>query len=231
MLHLTSLLRGLPQEQPGQADHSPEQWPSDGSNQQLDSDRHAFAQPLSNHLNTPLVVHAPSRHQRRLLQDPAAVATLHSFQQVLGHTRGVVVDSAPSLPHPDIWTRGVLSAALQKPASTIEATHPWAMHPLRGLTAAYLRSKPVRQRMEEIQQGWLHELPRSPQLYLYSKADALIPPHHVRFFMRLQREYGSEVSSKCWQDSQHCEHMRAHPQEYMKVVKDFMHSCLTPAGV
>lgn len=73
----------------------------------------------------------------------------------------------------------------------------------------------------QIWQAWDTVAPRSPQLFLYSSADALIPPEQVQRFQKLQTARGVNVCSRMWSDSAHCEHYRVHPDEYITEVKKF----------
>ena len=72
--------------------------------------------------------------------------------------------------------------------------------------------------------AWESVAPVSPQLYLYSTADALIPPEEVQKFQKLQAGRDVEIHSKMWTDSAHCEHYRVHPDEYITELKTFAKS-------
>ena len=76
----------------------------------------------------------------------------------------------------------------------------------------------------QIWSAWETVAPVSPQLYLYSSADALIPPEEVQKFQKLQAGRDIEVHSKMWTDSAHCEHYRVHPDEYIMELKTFAKS-------
>lgn len=73
----------------------------------------------------------------------------------------------------------------------------------------------------QIWQAWETVAPTSPQLYLYSSADALIPPREVQNFQKLQASRGVDIHQKMWTDSAHCEHYRLHPDEYITELMDF----------
>ena len=47
-------------------------------------------------------------------------------------------------------------------------------------------------------QAWQTVAPRAKQLYLYSDADALIPPSEVHRFMALQVRSASELANCCF---------------------------------
>ncbi len=63
-----------------------------------------------------------------------------------------------------------------------------------------------------------------PQLYLHSKRDTVCPPETVREVMDSQRAVGREVTSHCWQDSEHVRHFSKHPEEYTKTIADFINT-------
>jgi len=60
------------------------------------------------------------------------------------------------------------------------------------------------------------------QLFLYSKADALIPYHDIETFIHQQKARGIDVTTKRWTDSGHCLHYRQHPDEYVQAIKVFI---------
>ena len=77
----------------------------------------------------------------------------------------------------------------------------------------------------QIWQAWGSTAPVCPQLYLYSSADALIPPSEVQKFQKSQQARGVKIRSRMWEDSAHCEHYRIHPDEYVDQLQQFVHSC------
>ncbi|XP_045114707.1 transmembrane protein 53-B-like isoform X3 [Portunus trituberculatus] len=72
---------------------------------------------------------------------------------------------------------------------------------------------------------------RSPQLFLYSRADKLISFQDVELFMSERQRVGVPVVAKCWPDSPHVQHYRVYPEEYREVVYSFLTQCLSQEGV
>ncbi|KAL4419348.1 hypothetical protein ABPG77_001575 [Micractinium sp. CCAP 211/92] len=159
------------------------------------------------------------------VRDPASLAVLSAFRQVLKNTQGIVIDSAPSQANVHIWSRGLLSAALAEPAAGIEEAHPLLLRLSRRLAERYLMIPAVAQRLREVRHAWQYAVPPCPQLYLYSRADALIPHHHIEQFMEQEAAHGIPVHHHCWDDTPHCEHFRKHPEQYRSLVRSFMEHC------
>lgn len=64
------------------------------------------------------------------------------------------------------------------------------------------------------------------QLVLYSKADGFAPYVDIDDFIKVRRSLGVHVVAQCWETSRHVNHYREHPEEYLKLVNDFVHDCL-----
>ena len=78
----------------------------------------------------------------------------------------------------------------------------------------------------QVWHAWQWDVPPCPQLYLYSRADALIPAAQVDLFMEQQAAHGAPVHHHCWDDSPHCEHYRVHREQYRSIVASFeQHAC------
>eukprot|EP00887_Chlorella_sp_A99_P002247 scaffold10.g2247.t1 len=167
-----------------------------------------------------------AQHAHPLLRDARAARPLAAMRAVLGAARGMVVDSAPPLFQPSIFSRGLLSAMLGADAHGIEERYPVALRTARALTDRYFQVSKVARRMKEVRQAWQSEVPPCPQLYLYSRADPLIPPQHVELFMAQQEARGVEVHAHAWTDSGHCDHLRRHPLQYRQLLLSFTeHVC------
>ena len=67
---------------------------------------------------------------------------------------------------------------------------------------------------------------RCPQLYLYSKADALVSYKSVESIIAYRKSLGVHVESVCWDDSQHVRHLPTHRESYIKRCYDFMDFCV-----
>ncbi len=102
----------------------------------------------------------------------------------------------------------------------------------------------------QLWQRWQDSSPLAPQLYLYSSADALIPPDRIKAFMasqvrrlphllplrptgahhptylHMQAERGVEIHQHDFRDSPHVEHLRWHPAQYSAALDDFMRGLL-----
>ncbi|KAI3431345.1 hypothetical protein D9Q98_004403 [Chlorella vulgaris] len=155
---------------------------------------------------------------------------LSGFKQVLHHTQGIVLDSAPSQATAHIWSRGVLAAVLAQPVQEVEESHPMLLRNLHSLAERYFMLPQVARRMREVRHAWQHHVPPCPQLYLYSKSDALIPYQHIELFMEQQEAHGVCVHHHRWDDTAHCEHMRKHPEQYRSLVRSFSEHCLHGQG-
>lgn len=73
--------------------------------------------------------------------------------------------------------------------------------------------------------GWREASP-SPRLYLYSHADAIIPSADVEAAIAADRARGLDVSTVCFEASDHVAHYRAHPEEYARACTQFVNRCL-----
>ncbi|CAB3407156.1 unnamed protein product [Caenorhabditis bovis] len=65
------------------------------------------------------------------------------------------------------------------------------------------------------------DLPRD-QLYLYSTADKMIKAKHVEKFVGKQMEKGANITSINFEDSEHVQHYRAHPEKYREACLNFV---------
>ena len=150
--------------------------------------------------------------------------------RVLDRLSAVIVDSAPSHATPDIWARGSVSAAFNKPAYGIEIEYPTSIQIAYKAAERYLALPSISRHLREIRAAWSHLPPTVPQLYLYSSADVLVPSPHVEGFMTQQAYRGVSVAHHCWDDSGHCEHLSYHPEQYRRIVHSFMERSLTDIG-
>ncbi|UJR09153.1 hypothetical protein I4U23_013401 [Adineta vaga] len=70
---------------------------------------------------------------------------------------------------------------------------------------------------------FLNETPKDiQQCYIYSDSDRLIPHHVIEQFMNKQKERGVQVTSHQFVDSGHVNHFRLYPNEYGKLVLNFI---------
>ncbi|XP_070563310.1 transmembrane protein 53-like [Ptychodera flava] len=79
-------------------------------------------------------------------------------------------------------------------------------------------------------QGYMYALEndkgRYPQMFLYSKADAVIPYSEVEKFAERRRVLGVPVRQMCWDDSAHCTLLVQHREEYINQCVQFVNDCL-----
>eukprot|EP00803_Ostreobium_quekettii_P006032 evm.model.scf_480EXC.1 EVM.evm.TU.scf_480EXC.1 scf_480EXC:410-4263(+) len=69
-------------------------------------------------------------------------------------------------------------------------------------------------------------LVKGPALFLYSEADPFVDGERVRDLAMGLRLHGREVWEHAWKGSTHVAISRDHPEEYTKIVKEFLrHAC------
>lgn len=62
-----------------------------------------------------------------------------------------------------------------------------------------------------------------PQLYVYSKNDDLSDYDYIEMLIQNRRSIQrSPVLTQCWEVSEHCAHLREHPQDYKLAIEDFI---------
>uniref|UniRef100_V5H9D0 Uncharacterized protein n=2 Tax=Ixodes ricinus TaxID=34613 RepID=V5H9D0_IXORI len=72
----------------------------------------------------------------------------------------------------------------------------------------------------------LEEQPLCPQLFLYSKKDAVCSHDSIAAFAEARRARGVPVEEVVWEDSPHVQHFVLNRQRYVGSVVDFMKRCL-----
>ena len=65
-----------------------------------------------------------------------------------------------------------------------------------------------------------------PELFLFCKTDPLVPDKDVWVFIDAHKKKNIKVFSKCWDVSSHVQHYKNYPDEYLKLVSDFIDYCL-----
>jgi Eukaryotic protein of unknown function (DUF829) len=142
---------------------------------------------------------------------------------------GVVFDSSPAAVTADVSSRALVAAILGRPAEGIERTKRGTVRSVTLAVDGYLRLPFVRGPLLGTESAWTDEAgvaPRCPQLYLFSDRDALVDPAVIERFMAGQVALGRDVRSVRWHDSEHVDHMRAHPEEYAAAVRSFVDTVL-----
>ncbi|TMS35623.1 hypothetical protein L596_002986 [Steinernema carpocapsae] len=76
----------------------------------------------------------------------------------------------------------------------------------------------------------LTDLPQN-LLFLYSKNDEICTSVSIEEFMAAAKERrpSLRIESKCWFNSPHCQHLRAHPEEYSQLCRRFLSDCIREA--
>lgn len=64
----------------------------------------------------------------------------------------------------------------------------------------------------------------APALFFFCNNDALCDPEALEEMLEQWDKLGISVTSKKWVESIHAGHLRAHPQEYMSILKNFLNS-------
>lgn len=62
----------------------------------------------------------------------------------------------------------------------------------------------------------------TPQLYLYSTVDAIIPVGDVESHIAAQRKRGVPITAVDFGDSAHCEHYKQYPDKYVALLQEFV---------
>lgn len=68
---------------------------------------------------------------------------------------------------------------------------------------------------------------RTPRLYLYSKADALIPVKDVQGHIQVVEAAGMDVKSEMFEKSSHVQHIREDPKRYWSAVTSLWEAACT----
>ncbi|KAK0192650.1 hypothetical protein F5146DRAFT_1136476 [Armillaria mellea] len=76
---------------------------------------------------------------------------------------------------------------------------------------------------------WVDE--RTPRLYVYSRADDMVPWDQVQQHAERTRGLGWDVRTEVFEDSPHVAHARAYPERYWHAVKSLWNDALVAAHV
>ncbi|KAJ3432495.1 hypothetical protein M0812_21436 [Anaeramoeba flamelloides] len=136
------------------------------------------------------------------------------------HIRGIVFDSAPTPPTPDVFARGFSDSFLKSNWLMRKSSHLTAKMALKSFSWVLQNNA---RRIAKAMRG--EHLVRCPQLYLYSPKDKLMHLPFLHAFMDSQRKLGIDVHQKVWDDSDHVQHYRVHPHEYKNKIKSFLSAC------
>jgi len=180
---------------------------------------HGGRRPLLFHVfsNNGLYFYANMLHQ---------VAQNKRYEQVLHSTLGCIFDSTPSHLSVDIFAKGfggALLGALGITHNGRPAYDHWLVYPL--IRAFFYAPSFCRKNLVTLLDAYTYFQPKCPHLFLYSKADELIPHTDVEQAIQLTTNMDIPTKERCWEDSPHVAHFRLHPDEYSGLVRDFLHDC------
>lgn len=68
---------------------------------------------------------------------------------------------------------------------------------------------------------------RTPRLYIYSKADELIPGAETEIHAQAAKDMGRNVKTLVFEDTPHVNHARTHPEEYWGAVQSLWQEAVT----
>lgn len=109
--------------------------------------------------------------------------------------------------------------------SNVKITYNWgAINSVFAWLWSYHFLRPsVRSVSEELKKlsATIHP-PKAPQLYLWSSADTLTEASHILGTIEMQKRQGICCHSHDFQVSNHVSHFKQFPDEYLKLVKDFV---------
>jgi pimeloyl-ACP methyl ester carboxylesterase len=97
---------------------------------------------------------------------------------------------------------------------------------LEKFFSIFLQLPLIRKRLAEVTTILAEKQPASPQLYIYSTADKVIPVRYVESFIEKQKQQGRSVWSKNMEHSPHVDHFRANPAEYTQHLREFLEKCV-----
>mmetsp|Transcript_6025 Transcript_6025/g.18159 ORF Transcript_6025/g.18159 Transcript_6025/m.18159 type:complete len:330 (-) Transcript_6025:126-1115(-) len=131
---------------------------------------------------------------------------------------GVIFDSGPSM----IFPADVAKALYMMCPNVSKKVWNMVANSFFSVTQARRNFSVAEEALKKLQ------LPKAPQLYMYSLDDKIINEvgENIGHFIEANKKVGAEVFSKVWEKSKHATHMRYHPEEYMDNVSQFLHRCL-----
>ena len=72
---------------------------------------------------------------------------------------------------------------------------------------------------------WMEK--RTPRLYIYSKADELVPGTDSEIHAQAAKDMGRNVKTLLFEDTPHVDHARTHPEEYWGAVQSLWQEAVT----
>ena len=141
----------------------------------------------------------------------------HKASRVRQSLAGVIFDSAP------------VAELYSFPQALAQCSWRDRADVLRTFGDRYLnmnRDAEIRKIAQKAQEQYVLRLQddplRVPQLYLYSENDPIAPPAFIDQLAAHRQSLGVSVTQKKWKDSQHCGHLKVHPDEYEQTLRDFL---------
>ncbi|KAJ6255286.1 hypothetical protein M0813_11500 [Anaeramoeba flamelloides] len=151
---------------------------------------------------------------------PSAQYDLDLENLLFRNIRGIVFDSSPTPPTPDVFARGFSESFLKSNLLLKKSSRLLAKMALKHCSSVIQNNA---RRIAKAMRG--EHLIRCPQLYLYSRKDKLVSLPFLESFIESQEKLEIEVHRKVWDDSDHVQHYRKHPGEYKKEIKNFLSTC------
>ncbi|KAJ3694544.1 hypothetical protein LUZ60_010024 [Juncus effusus] len=179
--------------------------------------------------------------------------SLKSREDIKNKIRGCIIDSGPCAEiNPQVWAAGFSAALLRKqnnsipplPNQNTEDSKPDAnftrnyengIRPsiaetfLLSILCRFfeltLKLPDINRKLSKYISILMNEQPACPQLYLYSKADKVIPSSYIEEFIEKQKKFGRTVYAHDFVFSPHVDHFRTYPRQYISKVDEFLNVC------
>ena len=142
---------------------------------------------------------------------------LEQYSWLRSRVIGFVYDSSPCYMHSDMGPK--LIAANESPGAT-RMLKTCALMSMSSMTALFYLGKKSRE--EEYWENMTGLDWRRPSLFLYSKDDPLCDAEKLHSLIAEKERRGHEVQSVCWDESDHCGHLKRHRTEYIEALQKFL---------
>lgn len=140
---------------------------------------------------------------------------------------GVLCDSMPSYPTATSAFRAIVTAMPQSQhwfILYVKSLGVWIFFMVLTLIS-YIRKRGTSDQ-GTYYRAMLADKMQCPQLFLYSKKDAIVPYKDIQGIIKERRHRGFDVQEVVWEDSDHVAHLRKHPEEYVAACLKFVKDCL-----
>jgi hypothetical protein len=122
------------------------------------------------------------QHEQSQYAEHSETAFVDSFA---GSIRGIIFDSSPAPINPQTLDRAMKAVFLRQGQNIVESDAS-LISPALPLYKWYLNLPYINERLGSTWNCWTADAPVSPQLYMFSKADRIVPAHQVQNFMLQQ---------------------------------------------